>query len=160
MQIKNNETILNEKKVDKNPKEVAERIKSEDSLINQRKLEEKQAVNEVKNNIPKSDVNDNSKQHMTQFQKNAEIKKELSQNEAKLIMSNQQSKDKIKIFKDEDDSDIEKHLVESRKRLKDPMDNVNSDGSNPPTPIKSPPKERLRTTEESAAISEGALNDA
>lgn len=73
-------------------------------------------------------------------------------------LNNKESKERIKVFKD--DSDIEQHLKESRKRLKDQMDNVLSDNSNPPTPDKSVAKVPVNSTDESAAISEGALADA
>lgn len=69
------------------------------------------------------------------------------------------SKDKIKVFNDDDDSDIEAHLEESRKKLRDPMEQGASDSSAPPTPIKEPVK-AVPTTDGSVAMSEQALKDA
>ena len=69
------------------------------------------------------------------------------------------SKDKIKVFNDDDDSDIEAHLEESRKKLRDPMEQGVSDSSAPPTPIKEPIKV-VPTTDGSVAMSEQALKDA
>lgn len=70
------------------------------------------------------------------------------------------SKDKIKVFNEDDESDIEAHLEESRKKFVDPMDNTPSDSSNPPTPIKSQSKAPIYTTDGSVAFSEGAMKDA
>lgn len=89
-----------------------------------------------------------------------EVKKELNLKKDEFpSLSNKESKEKIKVFKDEDDSDIEEHLKESRKKLKDQMENIGSNPSNPPTPDKSAVK-IVNSTDESAAISEGALKDA
>lgn len=129
-------------------------IKSEDSYrksINVEPSKSKDAENPYTDNISKP-VEKNPPSHVPR-------QATISDNQMKAL-SSRQSKDKIKIFKDEDDSDVEKHLIESRKRLKDPMDNDASDESDHPTPEKTSAKAVLRTTEESAAISEGALNDA
>lgn len=68
------------------------------------------------------------------------------------------SKDKIKVFHDEDD--VEAHLAESRKRLKDPMEQDHSDVSNPATPLKTMSKDVMRNTDESATVSEQTMQDA
>lgn len=68
------------------------------------------------------------------------------------------SKDKIKVFNEDDDHEIDAHLEESRKKFVDPMDQHGSDSSNPTTPIKIVNKPI--GTDGSLAISEQALKDA
>lgn len=74
-------------------------------------------------------------------------------------LSKNVSRDKIKVFNEDDDSDIEAHLEESRKKFVDPMEQGNSDSSNPPTPIKQPTKV-AQHTDGSVALSEQAVKDA
>jgi hypothetical protein len=69
------------------------------------------------------------------------------------------SKDKIKVFNEDDDSDIEAHLEESRKKLIDPMDNTENESSTPNTPKKVVPPP-VPNTDSSVAMSETALRDA
>lgn len=151
---KSKEEIKEIKTPDKHPKEVADLIKSEDSYRNSIKVETNQESSLVKPQVKeqKESVEQESQSHVPRQAANSSI-------QSKTIHTHQ-SKDKIKIFQDEDDSDVEKHLIESRKKLKDQMDNEISEESNPPTPIKSSVKVVLKTTDESAAISEGALKDA
>lgn len=73
------------------------------------------------------------------------------------LLSKVISKDKIKVFNEDDDSDIERHFAHSRNKVKDPMES--SDISNPPTPIKVPVKAVI-ATDGSVQLSEQAFKDA
>jgi hypothetical protein len=115
------------------------------------KVDKKEEVKRV-NEIPKTEEIKVEKQNMqkVESEKVAEAVRELQKSV---------SKDKIKVFNDDDDSDIEAHLEESRKKLRDPMEQGASDSSAPPTPIKESIK-AIPTTDGSVAMSEQALKDA
>lgn len=79
------------------------------------------------------------------------------QEESLKQMMKQPSKDKIQVFEESDDEEIDKHLQASRQNLRDPMDV--SEPSIPPTPEKVVQK-IVEATGSSVQLTEGALKDA
>ena len=89
----------------------------------------------------------------TSFSKPAAVAKP----EPEAQLSKAPSKDKIQVFDESDDEEIDKHLAASRQNLRDPMEK--SEASTPPTPEKVPAK-IVEATGSSVQLTEGALKDA
>jgi hypothetical protein len=78
-------------------------------------------------------------------------------NPPKISNAKRVSKEQIKVFEEDDESDFERHFTQSRTKIRDPMES--SDVSAPPTPVVVSAKVPI-CTDGSVQLSEQAVKDA